>query len=713
MDLLHYLKMKFPHYNQLEQKDCGAACLKMVAKYYGRIIDLQYLRDLCGSSREGVSILSISQAAETIGLRTMVFEVSFEQLFKKVTLPCIIHWKQKHFVVVYKIGKRKIWVSDPARSRITYTHEEFKESWIGTSARKKGFVIALEPQAYFDTLNQNTSSRKQLTYFQTIYKYLRLYKKQLGYLAVVMLVVTALQAVLPFIFRAVVDVGVGRNDLDFVNIILVANIALILSVAIGNFIRDWIIKHIGARFSVALISDYIIKLMRMPLQYFESRMIGDTLNRVRDHERIKNFVLNHSINLSFAILSFLIFSIILLQFNFYLFLIFISGTSLYVLWVLFFVHFQEKLDWDYHEINVQNQGYWMETLSSISEIKINNHEQKRRWKWERIQASLYHLNQKVLQVNHVQALGGQLINGLKNVFLTFYSAKSVLNGDMTLGVMISLQFIIGFLNVPIQQFIAFIQAYTSAKVSFLRLNDIHSLDDEERHNKPANFTLSKDKSIHIKGLFFRYSNEDTFFIRNVSMVIPEGKVTAIVGMSGSGKTTMLKILLRLYQPIEGDIFVGGMNITNFPLRRWRSHCAAVLQEGRIFNDTVLNNIVMDSEPIDYDRVQEVVVLTRLRDVIDSMPLGYHTRVGEKGRGLSQGQKQRILIARALYRDPDYLFLDEATNALDSINEHEILEALHEIYKNRTVVVVAHRLSTVRDADQKRELLWDEVPMSCY
>lgn len=694
--------MRFPHYKQLEQKDCGATCLKIIAKYYGKHVDLQYLRDLTGASREGASLMDMSSAAEKIGLRAMVVAITQEQLVSKIPLPCIVHWNQNHFLVVYKISKNKIWVSDPGRQKMSYSYSDFRQKWLGSVGRKTGHVIALEPQPFFKKVKVAGSTDREtsnLTSFHIILKYLHRYRKQLLQIAFVMLLITVLQAIVPFIFRAILDIGVGKQDVDFINIMLIAHVILIVSIALANFIRDWIVKHVGARFSIALISDYLIKLLKMPLSYFENKMSGDILNRVKDQERIKDFILNHLINAIFATISFSVLSLVLLSFNSWLFFIFLIGTTIYIGWVMFFMKFQEKLDWDYYSLTSQNQSYWIEVISGITEIKSNNYEQKKRWKWEQLQASLYHQGQKSMQINNFQNVGSQMINGLKNVSLTFFSAKAVLNGDMTIGMMISVQFILGFLNAPILHFISFIQAFTPAKISFLRLNEIHNLDDDETYQQPYDFNLPENRDISLKNVFFRYAHSDPFSLKNISLNIPAGKVTALVGMSGSGKTTLLKLLLRLYMPTDGDIRIGDTKIGNINLRKWRSVCASVLQDGKIFNDTILNNIVLNDEKMDYDRVAYSVELAQLKDVIEGLPLGYHTRIGEKGRGLSQGQKQRILIARALYRDPEYLFLDEATNALDAISEQRILNNLDNIFQNRTVVVAAHRLSTIQKADQ--------------
>jgi len=514
-----------------------------------------------------------------------------------------------------------------------------------------------------------------------------------------MLIATILQGFLPFISKAVIDVGIQTRDVDFINIVLIANIVIIVSVTLSNVIRDWLLLHIAARINIALISDYLIKLMQLPVTFFENKMIGDILQRAQDHERIRSFILNNSLSVVFSSFTFIIFSIILLVFNHLIFYIFLAGSILYITWVLSFQHIRKKLDWEYFELISKNQSYWVETVTCIQDIKINNYEKQKRWKWESIQAKLYHVNLRVLNINNAQNLGAQFIQNVSNLSITFFCAKAVIVGKITFGVMISIQFIIGMLNGPLSQFISFIISAQYAKISFLRINEIHQLKDEEDSLTTNSLSIPTNKCLTIKNLAFQYNPNAPIVLRNINLIIPEGKITAIVGGSGSGKSTLLKILLRLYNPSYGDVMIGNLNISNISLREWRDSCGVVMQDGKIFNDTILNNIVLGDENISYDHLKESVQIAHIADEIEQMPQGYQTKIGEEGRGLSGGQRQRLLIARALYKNPSYLFLDEATNSLDAINEHKIIMALDQAFISRTVVVIAHRLSTIMNAHQ--------------
>ena len=553
----------------------------------------------------------------------------------------------------------------------------------------------------FTVYERKSQKEERKNSFSSILKYFLPYINNFGLVLIIMMVVTLLQDILPFISKAVIDVGIKTSDINFINMVLIGNISILLSVMIFNVLCDWILMHITSRVNIALISDYLIKLMKLPVTFFENKLLGDILQRAQDHERIRSFIMNNSLALIFSIFTFIVFSIILLIYNAVIFYIFIAGSLLYVAWVLLFLSIRRKLDWEYFELISKNQSYWVETVSAIQDIKIYNYEKYRRWKWEEIQARLYHVNKRVLTVTNTQNLVAQFIEGIKNMAIVFFCAVAVINGEITFGIMISTQFIIGMLNSPLIQFINFIVSGQYAKISFLRINEIRQLQDEDELLTIGTNTsiLPDDKTITLQNVNFQYSINSPLVLRNVYLTIPQNRVTAIVGGSGSRKSTLLKLLVRLYKPSFGDIKMGGMNVNLVNLRKWREMCGVVMQDGKTFNDTILNNIVLDDEHIDYGRLREICRIAQIEKEINEMSKGFETEIGENGRGLSGGQKQRLLIARALYRDPKLLFLDEATNSLDVVNERKIVDALNSAFKDRTVIVVAHRLSTIRNADQ--------------
>ena len=681
----------------MDSHDCGPASLKIIAKHFGKYYSLQYLRDRCGITKEGVSLHDISVGAENIGLRTLAVKCDVNEIVNSVPFPAIIFWNNNHFVVVFHADKKHIYVSDPARGRVKYSHETFKQGWY-QRGENQGVLLAVEPTVDFKETKAEKEQKRNS--FLSILKYFTPYSRSFALIFVIMLIVTALQGVLPFISKAVIDVGIKTSDVNFINMILIGNISILLSVMVFNVLRDWILLHITARVNIALISDYLIKLMNLPVTFFENKLMGDILQRAQDHERIRSFIMNNSLSLIFSMLTFVVFAIILLIYNVVIFLIFLAGSALYVGWVLLFLNVRKKLDWEYFELLSRNQSYWVETVSAIQDVKINNYEKQRRWKWEEIQARLYHVNKRVLAITNMQNLGAQFIESIKNMGIVFFCAVAVINGDITFGVMISTQFIIGMLNGPLSQFISFVMGAQYAKISFLRINEIRQLEDEEELLSVGNTCiLPNEKSITLSNVHFQYSANSPFVLKGIYLHIPENKVTAIVGGSGCGKSTLLKLLVRLYKPSFGDIKMDTMNVDAINLRQWRNLCGVVMQDGKVFSDTIINNIVLDADRIDYDRLHEVCKIAQLEEEINAMPNGFDTTVGETGRGLSGGQKQRLLIARALYRNPKMLFLDEATNALDTINERKIVDALNNAFEHRTVVVIAHRLSTIQNADQ--------------
>ena len=688
---------RFPVEYQMDSHDCGPAALKIIAKHFGKYYSLQYLRDRCGITKEGVSLHDISVGAENIGLRTLAVKCDVNEVVNSVPFPAIIFWNNNHFVVVYHADKKHIYVSDPARGRVKYSHETFKQGWY-QRGENQGVLLAVEPTVDFKETKAEKEQKRNS--FLSILKYFTPYSHSFALIFVIMFIVTALQGVLPFISKAVIDVGIKTSDVNFINMILIGNISILLSVMVFNVLRDWILLHITARVNIALISDYLIKLMNLPVTFFENKLMGDILQRAQDHERIRSFIMNNSLSLIFSMLTFVVFAIILLIYNVVIFLIFLAGSALCVGWVLLFLNVRKKLDWEYFELLSRNQSYWVETVSAIQDVKINNYEKQRRWKWEEIQARLYHVNKRVLAITNMQNLGAQFIESIKNMGIVFFCAVAVINGDITFGVMISTQFIIGMLNGPLSQFISFVMGAQYAKISFLRINEIRQLEDEEELLSVGNTCiLPNEKSITLSNVHFQYSANSPFVLKGIYLHIPENKVTAIVGGSGCGKSTLLKLLVRLYKPTFGDIKMDTMNVDAINLHQWRNLCGVVMQDGKVFSDTIINNIVLDADRIDYDRLHEVCKIAQLEEEINAMPNGFDTTVGETGRGLSGGQKQRLLIARALYRNPKMLFLDEATNALDTINERKIVDALNNAFEHRTVVVIAHRLSTIQNADQ--------------
>lgn len=680
--------------------DCGPTCLRMIAKHFGKNYSLQTLREKSGINKEGVSMAGIGMAAEQIGFRTLVAKVSFEKLISDAPMPFIAHWKQNHFVVVYAIKKDKVFVADPGIGLVEYDAKEFKSHWtsgVNNANEQTGIVMLFEATPKF-FINDEDKQDSSLT-FGHVFSYLFTYKSLLIQIAWGLLMGGVLQLILPFLTQSIIDVGINTRNLNFINLVLIGQFVLYFGRSVVEFIRGWIFLHIGSRINISILSDFFIKLLRLPISYFDTKFQGDLLQRIGDHEKIESFLTNTVISTIYGIFNFIIFSIVLCVFSLKIFAMFLVGSLLYIAWILLFLKQRKILNNRSFETAAKSQTATLQIIDGIQEIKLTNSEQQKRWDWENIQASLFRLNMKGLGLSQIQSAGALFINEGKNIFITYLTARSVIEGEMTLGMMLSVGYILGMLNGPIEQFIHFIQDYQDAKLSLARLNDIHKVEDEEPIGKQRLVELPINKSLVFNGLSFKYPGTTRNILENIDITIPQGKTTAIVGSSGSGKTTILKLLLKFYQPSKGQIIVGNTYLNSINHNYWRSRCGAVLQDGFVFSDTIARNIAVGEEFVDLYRLNHAAHVANINDFIESLPLGYSTKIGAEGNGLSQGQKQRLLIARAVYKNPEYIFFDEATNALDANNEKVIMENLTEFFKEKTVAVVAHRLSTVKNADQ--------------
>ena len=701
--------MSFAIKRQRDAMDCGPSCLAMIAKHYGQQADKEQLRKICSLGKEGVSLLGISKAAENLGFKTIGGRLSFEMLYQEDPMPCIIHWNQNHFVVVYKIkkhnkGKYTVYVADPGKGLVTYTKEEFCEHWVSTktNGEEKGIVLLLEPTEQFYAQNDTKAVPTQRR-VKFLWSYLKKYKRFFTQLILGLLLGSLLQLVFPFLTQAIVDTGIGGKDVGFVWLVLLAEMMLLFSRTAIDFIRSKILLHISTRINISLISDFFIKLMKLPMKFFDTKLMGDLLQRIEDHRRVEQFLTSSSLSLLFSFFTFLIFGVVLAVYNLGIFLVFLFGTSLYASWIILFLKKRRQLDYKYFEQAGRNRNVTYQLIGGMQEIKLQGCEQRKRWEWEDVQADLFKVNLQSLNLQQVQQAGSITINEVKNILITVLAATAVIHGNMTLGMMLAVQYIIGQLNSPVEQLIQFIYSWQDVSISLDRMNEIHTETNEE--NVERTRTAYTDKtteghSLTIKDLSFKYdiySPKD--ILSDINLSIPNGKVTAIVGASGSGKTTLVKLLLGFYEPLNGNIEIGNANLSEYNLGWWRSQCGAVMQEGYLFSDTIARNIAISDDEPDIERIRHAAHVANIADYIEALPLAYNTMIGQDGQGISQGQRQRILIARVVYKNPMFVFLDEATNALDANNERAITEKLSEFYKGKTVVVVAHRLSTVRDADQ--------------
>jgi ATP-binding cassette subfamily B protein len=674
--------------------DCGPSCLRMIAKFYGRSFSLNKLKELSETTRSGSNLYSLSSAAEKIQFRTLGGNVDFSQLQTDVLLPCIAHWKNNHFVVVYKISPKTVYVADPAHGHIELSHSEFNKGWRGET--ETGIVLLLEPnEKFLDQENTDTSEFG----LGLLWGYVKVHKKFLAQLIFGIIAVSLIQLIFPFLTQSVVDVGISNKDLHFITLLFFAQIFLFIGRVSVEAVRSWILLHLSTRINVALVSDFFIKLMKLPIGYFDTKMTGDIMQRINDHSRVEKLLTSTSLCALFSCINLLIFGLVLLWYNASIFFVFAIGTLIYVGWVVFFLKKRKELDYKHFTAVSTNQSKVMEMINGMQEIKLHNAERQKRWDWERIQARLFRVSTQALSLEQTQTIGASFINEMKNIAITIIAATLVIHGELTLGMMLSISYILGQLNGPVQQLLGFVHSFQDATISIERIGEIHSKVDEEHPDVPKISEIPNHVPILIKNLSFRYLGTLEPVLENVFFEIPANKTTAIVGVSGSGKTTLLKLLLKFYEPSSGEIRVGNIPLTNISQHEWRKHCGVVMQEGHIFNDTIANNIAIGSERVDVKKLTTAIELSNLAKFVETLPHSYNTKIGNEGVGLSTGQKQRILIARAIYKDPKIILFDEATSSLDAINEKEVIRNLQSFFKGRTTVIIAHRLSTVQHADQ--------------
>lgn len=697
--------MKFPHYIQFDSADCGPTCLRMIAKYYGKIYSAEMLRNHSFITREGVSMLGISDAAEYIGFRTRGVRISFEQLLNEVPLPCILHWNQNHFVVCYDIkkswrGQYKIYIADPATQIICYEEKEFKKCWIETKKNGKdvGTALLLEPTSDFGSREEEIKKKKKNV--SSFIGYFSPYKSLFLQIILSMIAGIMLQLIFPFLTQAMVDKGINGHDMGIITLILIAQLGLFIAQLTIGYIRSWILLYINSRIDISLISDFLVKLMNMPLHFFDTKNTGDIIQRMGDHGRIKGFLMSNSISIVFSMINFVVFTFVLGYYNINILCIFLTGNTMYVLWILLFMRYRRELDIKRFNQSASEQNNVIQLIQGMQDIKLNNCEKQKRWDWERIQVNLFKISVKGLKIGQIQESGSIFFTKTTDIIVSFIAASAVVSGDMTLGMMMSLTYILGQVAAPIHSFIGFAQSLQDAKISLERLNEIHAQDDEEKDIANKLTVLPDKRDICVNDVKFSYSGADRdYALDGISLTIPERKVTALVGESGCGKTTLIKLLQGFYTPNSGSITVGGVALSAINPHLWRRATGSVMQESFIFSDTIAKNIALCTDEVDVDRLYKAAKMANADKFISSLPMGYNTKIGMEGNGVSQGQRQRILIARAIYKNPELIFFDEATNALDATNESEIMNNLHEFYKGKTVVVAAHRLSTVKDADQ--------------
>lgn len=693
----------FPFYKQPDAKDCGPTCLKIISRYYKRTVDIQTIRALAETTREGSSLLGLSEAAEAIGFKSLAVKIDYQTLCEDAPKPCICHWAQQHFIVVYKIKKTAhgdiIYVSDPAYGLITYRKQEFIDGWMGMGKKEtdeEGIALLLETtNNFYDAEKETPSNKKDFSY---LLSYFFRYKKLIAQLLVGLIAGSILSLIFPFLTQSIVDIGIQNQDLHFIYLILFAQVMLFVGRTGIEIIRSWILLHLSSRINISLVSDFFIKLMRLPISYFDTRMTGDIMQRISDHQRIEQLLTNSSLSTLFSLVNLVVFSVVLLMYDYRLLAIYLFGAILSVIWVSFFLRKRRDLDYKRFSQMSQEQSKVMELVNGMQEIKMHNAERQMRWGWEFMQVKLFKIQINALSLEQWQAVGSNFINQIKDIFVSFIAAKLVLDGSLSLGMMLAVQYIIGQLNGPLLQLMEFVRQFQDAKISLERLGEIHDKEDEEPLDKQLS-TEIPEEDIILNNVSFRYVGAANPVFEQLNLRIPHKKTTAIVGASGSGKTTLLKLLMKFYEPSVGEIKIGNTKLPAISARHWRDQCGVVMQDGYIFNDTIAKNIAVGIDDIDKPLLRKAVDVACIKDFVETLPLSYNSKIGNEGIGMSGGQQQRLFIARVIYKSPQYIFFDEATSSLDANTEKAIMGNLQEFLQGRTAITIAHRLSTVKNADK--------------
>lgn len=692
------MSRSFQHFKQRDTKDCGPTCLKTIANFYGCNIPIERLVALSETTRSGSNLKFLGIAAEKIGFKSLAVQITVEEL-KQAPLPCILHWNQNHFVVLHKIKKNKFYISNPATRNEILNLNDFCLQWIGSKNFKKnskGICLLLEPTLKLE--NSNLEVQKSLNSWRFILPHLKRHRKVIVQLIIGLIGISLIQIAFPFLTQNIVDVGIKNQDLNFIYLILFAQISLFFGKTIIELIRGWQLLHIASRLNVSLLSEFIIKLMDLPLAYYDKKQSGDILRRIKDHQRIELLLKNSSLSALFSMVTFILFGSILAFYSLKIFLVFIIGTTIYFSYLLSFLGKRQRLDDTKFTEETSEQNKLLEIINGMQETKLNNAEINKRRGWDFIQSRIFNLKTKTLLLTQQQSIGSDFINEFKNIIITILAAKLVIDGEITLGMMLAISFIVGQLNSPISQLIESVLYFQDAKMSISRILEIHKMDDEKKINENRSRHIPRESGITLQRISFRYLGTNKFVLDDLTANIKYGQVTAIVGESGSGKTTLMKLLLQYYDPVMGNINIGDKNLNTIAYDVWRSQSGTVMQDGFIFDDTIARNIALGQDVINSERLEYAIKMANIKSFIDELPLRTNTKIGGNGIGISMGQKQRILIARAIYKDPSFLFLDEATSSLDATSEKQIMENLEAFYKNRTVVVIAHRLSTVQNAD---------------
>ncbi|MEE1298103.1 MAG: peptidase domain-containing ABC transporter [Muribaculaceae bacterium] len=684
---------KIKAFRQLEHSDCGITCIRIIAYFYGVDIPLKFLRSICDISRVGISIRDILSATKKIGFEANAVKVSAEDILK-MPLPAILYWENKHYIVLYKIKNNKFYIADPGRGKLILDNEEFLNSWL--YGNSMGLAIVLAPKEEFYNIDFGIKDSSESGLFKLAKKSISKHLKRFIAVIVLSIVVMLADMITPLIFQSTIDEGIEGKDINLVWVLCLSQFLIFIGYSLSDNVINIILTKTGLKVSIDMMNEYLSKLISFPISFFDRKVNSDFIQKIEDQNRIKNFLIDFPSSAFLTGINIVVFSAMLIYYNYIIFLILLAATFLGFLWTKTFLQKRENIDYSYFYYSSNNRNNIYELINGMQEIKINNAHNIRIAKWKETQLKINELSFKTVLLKMLVNGGNSVLSRIKDIIITGACATLVIKGNMSVGEMMTISYITGRLSSPFSYILNSLNTMQDATMSYERIDEIINkpLDNKSKYKEHDNI-----QSIIFSNVSFKYPGSySPYVLKDINITIPQGKVTAIVGCSGSGKSTLLKLMLGFYIPQKGDIYAGKYNMSDIDTDNWISRCGVVMQNGFIFSGTILENIALSDSKPDINRVKYVTNLACINEFIDTLPMGYHTKIGVTGVELSGGQKQRILIARAVYKNPSFIFLDEATNALDAKNERVIVENLNEFYKGRTVVIVAHRLSTVKNAD---------------
>ena len=684
----------FKCFRQIEHSDCGLTCIRMIAKSYGVNIPMRYLHSISDLNRLGMSIKDITLCCQKVGMDSVAVQIRAEHI-ESMPLPAILFWQQRHFVVLYKYNskKKKYYIADPAQGKLTYSEEDFLKYWI-PEVKNSGLAILIEPSEQFNTIHYPKENSIK-NFFGYLLQFFKIHKAKFIIALLITIAIMAADLAIPLLLKKTIDDGIGLKNVNLIVLLLLGQ----LSISIGGFIAssgmDLILTKTGLGIHLEMVNTFLERLSKFPLSFFDKKVSSDFVQKISDQSRIKDFLLTFPNSMFIMVITIIVFSTLLFHYSIFISILFIILSLLEITWNTFFLNKRKTLDYAYFINSSENRNHAYELTNGMADLKVNNAESSRIGKWKETQKNINQISMQSAWVNVAQSGGHTIITRIKDLLVTGIGATMVIYGDLTIGALMTLGYITGRLSQPFTTLRSSISTLQDALLSYQRIDDVIHDDTELRGNEKFS-----EASIVFENVSFKYAGAGSpFVIKDLNLIVEKGKVTALVGESGCGKSTLIKLMLGFYIPQKGSLTLSGYNVRDVDNQDWLNHCGVVMQEAKIFSGTILENLSLSEDKPNKDKAISLLDIVGLKTFIDSLPMGIYTKIGVSGIEMSGGQKQRLMIARALYKEPDLLFLDEATSSLDANNERSIVSNINTLGKGKTIVIAAHRLSTVQNADK--------------